>query len=106
MASKYLIIDDSFRMSSSIEYHKELVPEKNTGTIHGGGRFFIVDDTKDVFLYDSSDDFGAATKEQILAALRESFLSPSLDGYSFYITHENSLAKAMKEQIPDFTYFA
>ena len=99
MAQKFLVVDDSFKMGFSVEYHRELLPSKsNYREIHGGGWFHISDSRKLVFLYGSSEEFGTASQERILASLKESLLSVSLAGYGFFISDENSLSKVFEKQ--------
>ncbi len=71
--------------------------------------FYINDERKIVITYSESDQFGTCTKSQIIDALNnfDSFISPSLDGYSFYVTGEVWLSKALehiKGRTPDFIY--
>ena len=107
MASKYLIVDNKFLMSSSIDYHVELLPKEHK-IISGGGRFHLDHDNKRIILYDKSDQFKGAKKEDILSALENSFLSMRLDGYAIYITESDLLSQALvvcKSRIePDYVY--
>ena len=100
MADKFLIIDTSFRMSRSVQFHNELLPnnrKRDEYKVLGGGRFYIDDDNKRVLIYGTSDEFKSAKKEDILTALKDTMLSPSLFGYKFYISAEEWMGEALKD---------
>lgn len=107
MASKYLIVDNKFLMSSSIEYHAELLPREHK-VVSGGGRFYLDHDNKRIILYDKSDQFKGAKRDDIMSALENSFLSGSLNGYAVYITESDLLSQALvvcaKRTEPDYVY--
>ena len=111
---KFLVVDDNFYMSASIEYHNELLQksyDKNIHTIHGGGYFHISEDDKKVYLYGSSHQYERAPQERIIAALQNSawMLSGIVIGQKFYISDKESLSDVLAEcndeqRVEDFIY--
>jgi len=61
MAKKYVVTDE-YIILGHVEYHNELVKDKNK--IIGGGRWELVKDTNTLYFYGKSDEFGSVTLEQ------------------------------------------
>jgi len=99
MAKKYLIADAKFLMGD-VEFHRDLL-ERNKGIkefkIAGGGWWHINTNKKSVYLYNTSDQFKSASLDEILAALKNSYISRGLMGFKFYISKAESLSDAIKE---------
>ena len=110
MANKWLIANNRFLWSASVKYHYELLPENVTrDKAAGGGWWYLDRKSKKFILFSKSDDFGYASKEDILSALNRTLFSPWMDGIGFYITRFDNLADAIVEindkQIqPDWVY--
>ena len=102
MAKKFLVVGDSLRMSWNVEYHKELVPDNNTEQIKGGGIFHEDKFRNRLYLYGSSFDFNTAKKEDILNACKNFLFPIDLEGWEVYISHEESLSKALLQEVPDY----
>jgi hypothetical protein len=96
-ATKFIIINNKF-LYGLVELHKDLIPEglKNW-VIAGGGRYHVDRENKKFYLYGTSHDFKTATKEAILGALNNTYMSRGLTGYSFYISGKEWFADAMAE---------
>lgn len=96
-ATKFLIVNNKF-LYGVVELHKDLIPEglKNW-VIAGGGRYHVDRENKKIYLYGTSHDFKTATKEAILSALTNTYLSRRLTGYSFYISEQEWFEDAMAE---------
>ncbi len=107
-ATKFIIINNKF-LSGVVELHKDLIPEglKNW-TIAGGGRYHVDRINKKFYLYGTSHDFKTATKEAIISALNNTYMSRGLTGYSFYISGKEWFEEAMVEieqkTEPDWVY--
>lgn len=110
MANKYVVLrkpggELQFRMSKSVEYHRELV--QGGYECLGGGRFYVNQEDKEIILYDKSDDYGEASKQDIIQAINNTMLSGALQGYGFYITRASLASQALQlvsgEQ-PDLIY--
>ena len=99
MAKKYLIADTKFLMGE-VEFHRDLL-EKGRQIkdfkIAGGGWWHIDANKKSVYLYSTSEQFKSASLEEIIAALKNSYISRRLMGFKFYISKSESLSDAMKE---------
>lgn len=95
MAYKFIINEDRLLMSSCIEYHFELV-EQGTVT-KGGGRWYMNEDEKKVWLYDTSMDYGQAKREDIEVALLNGEYNWSFEEYTFYHSYSDSLYVAFKD---------
>ena len=110
MANKFLIVNNKFLWSSSVKYHYELLPENVTkNKVAGGGWWFLDRKSKKFILFDKSEDFGYAKKEDIINALNRTLFPEYMDGVEFYITRLNSLDNFISEikdkQIqPDWIY--
>ena len=64
MANKWLIANNKFLWSSSVQYHYELLPNNVTrDKAAGGGWWFLDRKTKKFILFSKSEDFGYAKKE-------------------------------------------
>ena len=68
MASKFIINDNRLIMSNCVEYHKELA--SNHDKTKGGGMFYMDKDNNNIYLYDKSEDFGAAKIEDVREAVK------------------------------------
>lgn len=98
MANKFLIVNNNFLFSSSIKYHYELLPATATRQdVFGGGWWYMDRKNKKMYLYDKSEDFGYATRENILKALERTLLPQYLDGFKFYISKCSNLDDAIGE---------
>ncbi len=72
MANKWLIVDGQFRMSASVEFHKELLRQgEGKSNTQGGGWWHLDRATLSLLLYSKSDDFGPAKKEDVLDAIKK-----------------------------------
>jgi hypothetical protein len=67
MAHKFLIVNNQFRWSRSIDYHFELLSSNECRKdAIGGGLFYIDQLNKKIFLYHKSEDFGYVNKADML----------------------------------------
>lgn len=112
-ANKFLIVNNKF-LFNSVEYHEDLIPTElrndssKTLQISGGGRFEIRNRDKIVYLYGSSSQYGSASKNNVLTALKNTLLPQHLVGYSFYICTVEFFSEVLAQNIsknkPDFVY--
>lgn len=91
MAKKFILADDRFKMSAAVEFHSEMVQDRKT--VKGGGRWFMDQDNKILYLWDQSQDFGPAKAEDIKAQLTENRVSSRLKGYK--VMHSIYLADTL-----------
>lgn len=105
MAQKFLIVNDKFVFSHSVQYHRELMPDNATrDDVDGGGWFYLDRKNKKMYLYSKSEDFGIAHKADIINALKRTLFMPYMDGVKFYISYHDDLKEAMKQEHEDWIY--
>lgn len=106
MANKWLIVDGEFRISAGVNFHKEfLLRHENVSNTQGGGWWYLDRGTKTLYLYSSSDDFGAAKKEDVLSAIKEREFPPYMKGFSVFISTKSWFNGAIEEAVgrdPDY----
>jgi dTDP-D-glucose 4,6-dehydratase len=103
MAHKFLIVNNQFRWSRSIDYHFELLSsnESRKDAI-GGGLFYIDQLNKKIFLYHKSEDFGYVNKTDIISALDRTLISERYEGYKVFISKTDTLEIAMQQEKEDY----
>jgi hypothetical protein len=110
MANKFLIVNNKFLWSSSVKYHFEMLPDNVTrDKAKGGGWWYLDRKSKKFILFSKSEDFGYASKEDILHALDRTLFPEFMHEIGFYITRFDNLADAIvhinDENIqPDWIY--
>lgn len=105
MANKFLIVGNKFYYSSSVDYHRELMPkDAKTVDVQGGGWFFLDRATKTMFLFDKSEEFGYASAEDIVAALERTLFPSYMNGVKFSISYCDKLSDAMENPTIDWVY--
>ncbi len=77
--NKFLIINRKFKYGI-VDMHFELNTEN--GVTSGGGRYKFDVENKKLFLYGDSSDYGAASVENIIAAINNTKFSNQLKGFS------------------------
>ena len=98
MANKWLIVDGQFRMSSGVEFHKELLKQnENKSNTQGGGWWNLERSQPAMFLYAKSEDFGPAKKEDVIKALESARLPIWMEGIKFFISTKEWFTDAQKE---------
>lgn len=96
MANKFLLVNNKFLWSSSVQYHFELLPENVTrDKTAGGGWWYLDRKTKKFILFSKSEDFGYAKKEDIIKSLERTLFPAFMNGVGFYITRFDNLADAI-----------
>ena len=100
MANKWLIVDGQFRMSASVEFHRDLLRQgEGKSNTQGGGWWNLDRETLSLLLYASSDDFGPAKKEDVLEAIKK-YRFPSfmvLNHIKVFISTQGWFSDAKKE---------
>jgi len=98
MAAKFIIADDQLIMGH-VDLHRELY--KDTSKILGGGWWYINKERTKAYLYSKSFDFGRVTKDQLVSALENSYLSGGVDKMEIYFSESDELSEAIEhgEQI-------
>lgn len=94
MAQKY-IINNNTLILGNVEYHSEL--SKDHSKTQGGGYWHVDTQHKKVYLYSRSLDYNRPKITDVIYALRHSVISPTLEGYSFYYSSQESLSNAMHD---------
>lgn len=98
MANKWLIVNGGFRMSGSIEFHKELLQPGETGKNTSGGGWWNLDRAgRTLYLYAKSEDFGPALKEETLKAIQDYIFPSYMVGLKVYISTHGWITLAMKD---------
>lgn len=92
MHKKFIIYDGSIRIGH-VYFHKELGPDKSL--IKGGG-WWHWDREKDImYLYAKSMDFGWVTRENLIDAIHNGMMRPSLKNTKFFHSFTESIEEAM-----------
>jgi hypothetical protein len=91
MAQKY-IINDRTLVIGHVEYHSELL--NNHDKTIGGGYWSIDEENKAVYLYSKSIQFKAPKATDVIECIKFGMVPPSLEGYHFYFSKEESLQYA------------
>jgi hypothetical protein len=92
MARKWVINDGQFKMSSAVDFHRELSKD-NTKTI-GGGMWHQEKDA--LYLFGESMDFGPCLEDQVREALKNSYLGARFKGCKVYFTTVDSVFAAIE----------
>ena len=79
MAQKWVCEDDDIRISASIDYHSEIVSEKDK--VVGGGYWKMDRQNNIIWLYGSSDDYGRCTAEQVLSAVKNGIFGARFEAF-------------------------
>ena len=80
MARKFIIQDDQFIMGS-VGYHFELKLPNGKGRVEGGGYWHVDRQQKIIYLYASSTEFGAVSRERLQEVVSTCLMDPYLNGY-------------------------
>lgn len=94
MGQKY-IINNSTLVMGHVEYHSQLL--KDHSKTVGGGYWYVDEENKKVYLYSKSLEFKQARLADVIQALRNGKFPKNLSGYSFYYSHEESLARVLRD---------
>jgi len=96
MSWKFVVTDGEFRMGN-VKIHKELINKDSTK--NSGGWVHINRENKYILFYNESVEFGACSMVVLEDAINISYISPSLNDFTFYYSKEASLANAIKNKI-------
>ena len=92
MHKKFIIYDGSIRLGH-VDFHKELGPDKSL--IKGGGWWYFDKENNIMYLYSSSMDFGYVNREDLIDAIENGMMRPSLEKVRFFHSFEDYLDAAM-----------
>ncbi len=109
MAQKFILQGESLKISASVDFHRELVskprePKMPWGKqeipppVKGGGWWIVNKEDKFLLLYSSSEDFGPVSREDLIAAVPETYFSSYWNGYDVYYSPANDLGAAMLDK--------
>lgn len=69
----------------AVKFHLELIPKEGSrDKVQGGGRIHLINEEKKVIFYGISADFGAAEKDKVIAALKETRFPRAWEGYKVF----------------------
>jgi hypothetical protein len=90
VAKKWIIYDGKLLISSSVEFHSDILPKDyDKSKIQGGGRWEILADDKVMLFYGISFDFGSSNEEIFTKAYEDTLLSEAVtDNKPFFSTKE------------------
>lgn len=91
MARKWVINDGQFKMSSCVDFHKEI--SRDNSTTIGGGMWHL--EKGALYLFGESMDFGRCTEEQVRDAISKSYLSMRFEKCKIYFTTADSVFAAI-----------
>lgn len=92
MHKKFIIYDGSIRIGH-VDFHKELGPDKSL--IKGGGWWHWDRENNIMYLYSSSQDFGYVTRENLIDAIQNGMMRPSLEKTKFFHSFSDFIDDAM-----------
>ena len=87
MARKF-VINDGDLILGQVELHEDLVKHRDRSKTVGGGYWYNHRETKTIYFYGKSIDFGQVTKEQF----DNSFKQPSVEDSNVVFTHESDIS--------------
>ena len=94
MHKKFIIYDGSIRLGH-VDFHKELGPDKTL--IKGGGWWHWDKENNIMYLYSSSADFGYVKIEDLIDAIHNGLMRPSLEKTKFFHSYFSFLEDAMTD---------
>ena len=95
MAQKFVICDKKLLMGN-VSVHRQLVnTSSDAEKITGGGHWYTDHNTKTVYFYGSSREFGTVTKEQFDEATKQQ----SLNRFRIVFSENALLSKVIEENI-------
>lgn len=101
MACKYIVInkaDGPEVVIGNVEYHSGLLSKGETSKmVLGGGVWYWQRDTKKIYFYGSSLDFGSVSQEAFTKALKNSLLSPFFEDHTICFSNHVSLALVFED---------
>jgi hypothetical protein len=92
MASKFIINDNRLIMSNCVDYHRDLL--SNHDKTKGGGMFYIDRENNNLYLYDKSEEFGAAKIEDVKESVKR--LPLRLRKMNIYFSDSLNISNAIK----------
>lgn len=96
MAKKFIINDNTI-IFGDVEVHNQLCKDHKKTV--GGGYWHLDKENKNVYLYSKSLQFKHAKIGDVIAALHGGMVPPSLQEYTFYYSHSDSLSEALKNSV-------
>jgi len=93
MKAKKFVINDGDLILGQVEFHEELVKDRDRSKTVGGGRWHFDKDNNTIYFYGDSTDFGSVTKEQFDAVFKQ----PSLSRVNIVFSNKMFLSDVMKE---------
>ncbi len=103
-APKYIVIDGEL-IFGNVEYHSELIQNSHREKgikPSGGGRFYWNQGEVTLIIYGSSHDFKSVTKDQFIAAWKDSLISPYWENVTVLFSAQERISNA-KEDNEDIT---
>lgn len=82
MVAKKFVINDGWLIIGQVEFHEDLIKNRDRSKTVGGGRWVYVKETNSIYFYGESTDFGQVTKEQFDAAFKQ----PSVENATIVFT--------------------
>ena len=108
LAKKWVIYDGQLLISSSVEFHSEILPENyDKKKVQGGGRWEILDnrlyEDRIIFFYGISTDFGSASPEAFKQAYEATALADSITQYTPLFSTKEWFSAVIKEYLANKT---
>lgn len=73
MAQKF-VINDGILILGNVEFHEDLVKNRDRSKTIGGGRWYSDKESNTVYFWGTSCDFGQVTEEQFNESIKQSSL--------------------------------
>lgn len=106
MARKFLILENEILVSSSVDFHRELLPQKfelhkDRNKIFGGGWWYENRREKQFLFYRESVGFGQFNKAKLIELIQtnETIFSMRYEGYTFFYSLAFELHEAYNNKI-------
>ncbi len=93
MILKKFIINDGDLIMGQVEFHAQLVKDRDEHKTIGGGRWEVDHETNTIYFFGESTDFGKVTKEEFDAANKQ----PSLEKMNIVFSDKIFFSDVMKE---------
>jgi hypothetical protein len=98
MHKKFILYDGTSGLHirlGHVDFHLELGPDKSL--IKGGGWWHFDKENDIMYLYSCSSDFGFVNREDLIDAIENGLLRPSLEKTRFFHSFERSLSDATSD---------
>jgi hypothetical protein len=94
MKIRKYIISDGKLIQGMVEIHAELTSNNPGGKVTGGGIVYFDDDSKSLYLYGSSMDFGQPKMEEVAEAIKTA--RADIKSVDVYWSPQESLGNVLK----------